>query len=153
MIFGSVFLSRIFVCFFTFPLTVRFCELQFLLSLISSSSSFILSQIKAIMMEWEKPEQQNPYHHHHHNPPLCDDHLHHLTGTTAAGALYVKVMTDDQLETLRKQIAVYATICEQLVEMHKTLTAHQDLTGAFSKLIKMLFHSFLQLLLSIQSPN
>ncbi|XP_038904713.1 WUSCHEL-related homeobox 13 isoform X1 [Benincasa hispida] len=78
------------------------------------------------MMEWEKPEQQNPYH--HQNPPLRDDHLHHLTGTTA-GALYVKVMTDEQLETLRKQIAVYATICEQLVEMHKTLTAHQDLTG------------------------
>ncbi|XP_022145283.1 WUSCHEL-related homeobox 13 isoform X2 [Momordica charantia] len=76
------------------------------------------------MMEWEKAEQQNPYH--HQNPPL------HLTGTTtaaAAGALYVKVMTDDQLETLRKQIAVYATICEQLVEMHKTLTAHHDLTG------------------------
>lgn len=75
-------------------------------------------------MEWEKAEQQNPYH--HQNPPL------HLTGTTtaaAAGALYVKVMTDDQLETLRKQIAVYATICEQLVEMHKTLTAHHDLTG------------------------
>ncbi|XP_022936256.1 WUSCHEL-related homeobox 13 isoform X2 [Cucurbita moschata] len=73
----------------------------------------------------------DPYHHHHHhhqNPPLRDDHLRYLTGTTA-GALYVKVMTDEQLETLRKQIAVYATICEQLVEMHKTLTAHQDLKG------------------------
>ncbi|KAB1208362.1 WUSCHEL-related homeobox 13 [Morella rubra] len=43
--------------------------------------------------------------------------------------LYVKVMTDEQLETLRKQIAVYATICEQLVEMHKNLTAQQDLAG------------------------
>ncbi|KAL2329612.1 hypothetical protein Fmac_017193 [Flemingia macrophylla] len=42
---------------------------------------------------------------------------------------YVKVMTDEQLETLRKQIAVYATICEQLVEMHKTISAHQDLAG------------------------
>ncbi|KAB5556705.1 hypothetical protein DKX38_007614 [Salix brachista] len=38
-------------------------------------------------------------------------------------------MTDEQLETLRKQIAVYAAICEQLVEMHKTLSAQQDLAG------------------------
>ncbi|GAU12179.1 hypothetical protein TSUD_01450 [Trifolium subterraneum] len=43
--------------------------------------------------------------------------------------MYVKVMTDEQLETLRKQIAVYATICEQLVQMHKTLSAQQDLAG------------------------
>ncbi|KAJ1443149.1 Homeobox-like domain superfamily [Sesbania bispinosa] len=46
-----------------------------------------------------------------------------------AEMMYVKVMTDEQLETLRKQIAVYATICEQLIEMHKTLSAHQDLAG------------------------
>ncbi|KAK7394233.1 hypothetical protein VNO78_14755 [Psophocarpus tetragonolobus] len=46
-----------------------------------------------------------------------------------AEMMYVKVMTDEQLETLRKQIAVYATICEQLVEMHKTISAHQDLAG------------------------
>ncbi|CAO2182524.1 unnamed protein product [Urochloa humidicola] len=39
---------------------------------------------------------------------------------------YVKVMTDEQLEVLRKQISIYATICEQLVEMHRTLTEHQD---------------------------
>lgn len=53
-------------------------------------------------------------------------------GTAAGnggGVLYVKVMTDEQLETLRKQIAVYASICEQLVEMHKNLTAQQDLAG------------------------
>ncbi|KAH0894099.1 hypothetical protein HID58_056528 [Brassica napus] len=41
----------------------------------------------------------------------------------------MKVMTDEQLETLRKQIAIYATICERLVEMHKTLTSQQDLAG------------------------
>ncbi|MCI31780.1 WUSCHEL-related homeobox 13-like, partial [Trifolium medium] len=36
--------------------------------------------------------------------------------------MYVKnVMTDEQIETLRKQIAAYGTICEQLVQMHKTL--------------------------------
>ncbi|PON50022.1 Homeodomain transcription factor [Parasponia andersonii] len=45
------------------------------------------------------------------------------------GIPYVKVMTDEQLETLRKQIAVYATICEQLVQMHKNLTSHPDLPG------------------------
>ncbi|CAK8568007.1 unnamed protein product [Lathyrus sativus] len=44
-------------------------------------------------------------------------------------AMYVKVMTDEQLETIRKQIVVYATICEQLVEMHKSLYAQQDLAG------------------------
>jgi hypothetical protein len=27
---------------------------------------------------------------------------------------------------LRKQISIYATICEQLVEMHRVLTEHQD---------------------------
>lgn len=47
------------------------------------------------------------------------------------GVLYVKVMTDEQLEILRTQIAVYATICEQLVEMHKAVTAQQDLAGFF----------------------
>ncbi|XP_073105864.1 WUSCHEL-related homeobox 8 isoform X2 [Elaeis guineensis] len=44
----------------------------------------------------------------------------------AEGVLYVKVMTDEQMEVLRRQISVYATICEQLVEMHKAVTAHQD---------------------------
>lgn len=42
------------------------------------------------------------------------------------GLGYVKVMTDEQMEVLRKQISIYATICEQLVEMHRALTAHQD---------------------------
>ncbi|PNY06000.1 WUSCHEL-related homeobox 13-like protein, partial [Trifolium pratense] len=60
------------------------------------------------MMEWQKQQVQNGN----------------------VDAMYVKVMTDEQLETLRKQIAVYATICEQLVQMHKTLSAQQDLAGA-----------------------
>jgi len=46
-----------------------------------------------------------------------------------AEMMYVKVMTDEQLETLRRQIAVYATICERLIEMHKTISAHQDFAG------------------------
>ncbi|KAF3450136.1 hypothetical protein FNV43_RR06216 [Rhamnella rubrinervis] len=45
----------------------------------------------------------------------------------------VKVMTDEQLETLRKQIAVYAAICDQLVEMHNNLTAHQDIADVMVK--------------------
>ncbi|CAL0320658.1 unnamed protein product [Lupinus luteus] len=43
--------------------------------------------------------------------------------------MYVKVMTDEQLETLRKQIAVYAIISQQLIQMHSTLSAHHDLAG------------------------
>ncbi|KAF8410643.1 hypothetical protein HHK36_003175 [Tetracentron sinense] len=43
--------------------------------------------------------------------------------------MYVKVMTDEQMEVLRKQISVYANICEKLVEMHKAITAQQDLSG------------------------
>lgn len=35
----------------------------------------------------------------------------------------VKVMTDEQIEILREQISVYATICEKLVEMHNSMTA------------------------------
>ncbi|XP_042439734.1 WUSCHEL-related homeobox 8-like [Zingiber officinale] len=42
------------------------------------------------------------------------------------GVLYLKVMTDEQMEILRRQIAAYATICEQLVEMHKAVTARRD---------------------------
>ncbi|KAJ0966760.1 hypothetical protein J5N97_023677 [Dioscorea zingiberensis] len=42
----------------------------------------------------------------------------------------LKVMTDEQMEVLRQQISAYATICQQLVQMHKAMTAHQDsLTG------------------------
>eukprot|EP00250_Pteridium_aquilinum_P001701 c11905_g1_i1 orf=182-1174(+) len=36
-----------------------------------------------------------------------------------------QVMTDEQMETLRRQISVYATICQQLVEMHKATVAQQ----------------------------
>ncbi|KAL4300437.1 hypothetical protein AHAS_Ahas17G0200800 [Arachis hypogaea] len=45
------------------------------------------------------------------------------------GSLYMKVMTDEQLEMLRQQISVYATICDRLVEMHKSITTQQDLAG------------------------
>ncbi|XP_061372230.1 WUSCHEL-related homeobox 13-like [Gastrolobium bilobum] len=66
------------------------------------------------VMEWQKQMQRWQ---HNRNVDANGD------------MMYVKVMTDEQLETLRKQIAVYATICEQLIEMHRTLSAHQDLAG------------------------
>ncbi|KAL8151842.1 hypothetical protein V2J09_021650 [Rumex salicifolius] len=44
-------------------------------------------------------------------------------------ALFVKVMTDEQLEVLRTQIAAYSSITEQLIEMHKSATSQQDLGG------------------------
>lgn len=45
------------------------------------------------------------------------------------GGVFVKVMTDEQIEILRKQIAVYASICEQLIHSHKSLTLQHDLAG------------------------
>jgi len=41
------------------------------------------------------------------------------------------VMTDEQVETLRKQIAVYAVISEQLLQMHK----NQGRTGKFRVIV------------------
>ncbi|KAJ8771161.1 hypothetical protein K2173_023486 [Erythroxylum novogranatense] len=86
------------------------------------------------MMEWDNNED------HHQQPQLQLHDRDSLNagvnvngkngnGNGKGGMLYVKVMTDDQLETLRKQIAIYAAICEQLVEMHKTLSVQQDLAG------------------------
>uniref|UniRef100_A0A5B7BPR3 Homeobox domain-containing protein n=1 Tax=Davidia involucrata TaxID=16924 RepID=A0A5B7BPR3_DAVIN len=65
-----------------------------------------------MMMEWEKQQQQEEVMVNGNN-----------------NGIFVKVMTDEQMEVLREQIAVYATICEQLVEMHKSLTSHHDLAG------------------------
>jgi hypothetical protein len=44
------------------------------------------------------------------------------------GMMQVNVMTDEQVETLRKQIAVYSVLSEQLIQTHKTLSSQQDLT-------------------------
>ncbi|XVE87547.1 hypothetical protein DITRI_Ditri18aG0126300 [Diplodiscus trichospermus] len=75
-----------------------------------------------MIMEWENQQQQ-----HHQENPTQRESVN--LSVNNGGVMYVKVMTDEQLETLRKQIAVYASICEDLVEMHKNLTAHQDLAG------------------------
>ncbi|CAI5485049.1 unnamed protein product [Closterium sp. Yama58-4] len=46
-------------------------------------------------------------------------------------ATHGAVMTPEQVEALRRQIAVYSTICQQLVAMHQALTAqHAHFTAA-----------------------
>lgn len=83
-------------------------------------------------MEWENNQENQQQHQENQNQRenRNGNNMSNVNGNNGnGGMLYVKVMTDEQLETLRKQIAVYATICEQLVEMHKTLSAQQDLAG------------------------
>ncbi|KAL6959817.1 WUSCHEL-related homeobox 8 [Sarracenia purpurea var. burkii] len=85
-----------------------------------------------MMMDWEK-QQRNQQQEELMNGEL-------MNGGGGSGSsngnnnnnngVFVKVMTDEQMEILRKQIAAYATICEQLVEMHKSLTSLPDLSGA-----------------------
>lgn len=50
-------------------------------------------------------------------------------GQFQTGGLFVKVMTDEQMELLRKQIAVYTMLCEQLAQMHKAFSVQHDITG------------------------
>ncbi|KAK6922500.1 Homeobox domain, partial [Dillenia turbinata] len=78
-----------------------------------------------VMEEWDHHQKQQ----NQQQLQAEDQPQQHVNGG-GGGVLYVKVMTDEQMEILRKQIAVYATICEQLVEMHKAITAQQDLAGA-----------------------
>ncbi|KAL3652769.1 hypothetical protein CASFOL_002450 [Castilleja foliolosa] len=66
-------------------------------------------------MEWEKQ-----------SPRPAEDPS---GGGSLGGGVFVKVMTDEQLEVLRKQIAVYGTICEQLAELHKSITSQNDYGG------------------------
>ncbi|KAK8648858.1 hypothetical protein V6N13_129600 [Hibiscus sabdariffa] len=65
-------------------------------------------------MEWENQEMQQ-----------AEEFLQHQIQNGLCG----KVMTDVQVEELRKQIVAYAAISEQLVELHKSMSAHHDFTG------------------------
>lgn len=81
-----------------------------------------------MMMEWEWQWQSQEQNHQEELLQLQNDDQQNPDGVAG---LYVKVMTDEQMELLRRQISVYATICDQLVEMHKAITAHQDPSGLF----------------------
>ncbi|ESQ34724.1 hypothetical protein EUTSA_v10008824mg [Eutrema salsugineum] len=48
------------------------------------------------------------------------------------GAYDVRVMTEEQMELLRKQIAVYAVICDQLVSLHNSLSSFSSGTNSMS---------------------
>ncbi|XP_019253117.1 PREDICTED: WUSCHEL-related homeobox 13-like isoform X2 [Nicotiana attenuata] len=69
-------------------------------------------------MEWENQQQQ---------PPQTAEDMN--GAAVGGGGMFVKVMTDEQMEVLRKQIAVYAVICEQLVDLHKSMASQHDLAG------------------------
>ncbi|KAK3224285.1 hypothetical protein Dsin_011310 [Dipteronia sinensis] len=84
------------------------------------------------MMEWDNQESLENHNQNHNRNQLRENNSNGNGsggGGGVNGVMYMKVMTDEQLETLRKQIAIYATICEQLVEMHKSFSAQQDLSG------------------------
>lgn len=74
-------------------------------------------------MEWEKQQQQQP-------PVSAPQQTVEELNGAVSGGMFVKVMTDEQMEVLRKQIAVYATICEQLVDLHKSMASQHDLAGS-----------------------
>ncbi|KAE8704237.1 WUSCHEL-related homeobox 8 [Hibiscus syriacus] len=65
-------------------------------------------------MEWENQEMQQ-----------ADEYLLYQTQNLVCG----KVMTDEQVEQLRRQIVAYAAISEQLAELHKSISVHHDFTG------------------------
>lgn len=78
-----------------------------------------------MLMEWVWESQEQ-----NHQEELLQLQIDHdQQNPDGVAGLYVKVMTDDQMELLRRQISVYATICEQLAEMHKAITALQDPSG------------------------
>lgn len=46
-----------------------------------------------------------------------------------------RVMTEEQMETLRKQIAIYAIICDELVLLHNSLSSFPPLlSGTYTSL-------------------
>ncbi|KAL4308205.1 hypothetical protein GQ457_01G008510 [Hibiscus cannabinus] len=65
-------------------------------------------------MEWENREM-----------PQAEEYLQYQIQNGVCG----KVMTDEQVEELRKQIVAYASISEQLADLHKSMSAHLDFSG------------------------
>ncbi|KAE8734879.1 RAD3-like DNA-binding helicase protein, putative isoform 1 [Hibiscus syriacus] len=65
-------------------------------------------------MEWENQELQQ-----------AEEYLQYQIQNGVCG----KVMIDEQIEELRKQIVAHASISEQLAELRKSISPHQDFTG------------------------
>ncbi|KAI5656736.1 hypothetical protein M9H77_25529 [Catharanthus roseus] len=59
-------------------------------------------------------------------PPPCPPQPQAAAEELNGAGIYVKVMTDEQIELLGKQIAAYATISEQLEELHRSLCCSQN---------------------------
>ncbi|KAL1820297.1 hypothetical protein ACET3Z_015166 [Daucus carota] len=79
-------------------------------------------------MDWENNPEEGKDAHTTNTITTINNNINTNSNNGGAG-MFVKVMTDEQMEVLRKQIAVYATICQQLVDLHKSLTNQHDLAG------------------------
>ena len=75
-------------------------------------------------MEYEKQKQ----HQEERQKPqlLMEGQNIHGGNLNNGDDMFVKVMTDEQMEILGKQIAAYATICEQLEDLHRALISQND---------------------------
>ncbi|XP_024020122.1 WUSCHEL-related homeobox 8 [Morus notabilis] len=93
-----------------------------------------------MVMEWKSEQhqhqqQQDHHHHHHQNHQRLQKEeeekliVNGVSPKEGLGLMYVKVMTDEQMELLRRQISVYATICDKLAEMFNSVTSQHDFSG------------------------
>ncbi|XP_061351881.1 WUSCHEL-related homeobox 13-like [Gastrolobium bilobum] len=72
------------------------------------------------LMEWQKQVQNENVDANNGKVIMTDEQLETLSKQIANNGKII--MTNEQLETLRKQIAAYANISEQLLQKHKTLS-------------------------------
>ncbi|PIA46722.1 hypothetical protein AQUCO_01500334v1 [Aquilegia coerulea] len=76
------------------------------------------------IMEWKKEEEEEE--------KRKQTQLLQVENTNNTSMLYMKVMTDEQMELLQKQICIYSTISQQLVEMYKSISSqhhHLSISG------------------------
>ena len=80
----------------------------------------------------QQQQQQDNHHHDHHDDQKKEDEENSIRPPNpkeGLGLMYVKVMTDEQMELLRHQISVYASICEKLADMFNSISSQHDLAG------------------------
>ena len=95
-------------------------------------------ELELITRSMEVNTNQEAQHYQNHSENN-NDILYNTDGDV--DGLCMKVMTDEQIEVLRKQISAYATLSQQLAEMHRFFSAQQDLTAgtyAFQSLLNLL---------------